>query len=518
MNEPSHSASPAPGADVLKRVFNGMTEGVALAAPDFGPQGWTIQHANPALLKMSAYSIDELLGQPHGMLHAEPKDLGPMRLWHEELPAGEPITQETYLKRKGGRLVYVAWTLNALRDDAGNVTQVMITYRDMTANRQLREALVHSQRLDAVGRLAGGVAHDFNNLISVINGYTEILHHKLGEDSDTQRELHEIHQAGHRAATLVRQLLAFGRRQSMDPRVIEPNRLVREHIDILSRLLGEHRSLEIDLGEDTGNVHVDPTQLQQVFLNLVLNARDATKESGRIGVSTRNVSVPVHRNRRAEDMKPGEYVLLSVSDNGVGMDEATRKTLFEPFFTTKTEGKGTGLGLALVYGVVKQSGGHIQVTSEPNKGSTFEVFLPRSSEPVDPVSGKLASLPVTNGQETVMIIEPDTVVRKMLEGILSADGYEVHGCASCSSAEIELKKTPGGIHLLIADPLAENGETAVLARRLNRAQKGVRLLSIPSVPTGPVTGIAAAHQITLQKPFALSTLLYEVRSLLDAKP
>jgi len=517
MSKSSSPASKTPHGRVLARVFNGMTEGVAIASPEFGPRGWTIEHANPALLEISGYTAEEVIGQPHGILHSARKDLTPMRAWNRVLPENDPITQEGYLKQKGGKLIFVAWTLNALRDGNGKVAQIMITYRDMTANRQLREALVHSQRLDAVGRLAGGVAHDFNNLISIINGYTEILHTKLGDEADVHKELHEIHQAGHRAATLVRQLLAFGRRQTMDPRVIEPNRLVNEHADILARLLGEHRSLELDLAEDTGNVHVDPTQLQQVFLNLVLNARDATKDGGRISVSTGNQSIGAERNRRSTDPKPGEYVRLAVTDNGTGMDEKTKKTLFEPFFTTKSDGKGTGLGLALVYGVVTQSCGHIRVQSEVGKGSTFEIFLPRSEDPVDPVRGKLTRLPVTRGRETLLIVEPDAVVSKMLEGILSADGYQVHCCNSCSSAEVETKKIAGDVHLLIADPLADDGEAGQFARSLNRSYKDLRILNIPSIPADPITGIAVARQTVLPKPFALSTLLYEVRSLLDAK-
>ncbi len=420
---PTPSASATPGATVLSRVYKGLTEGVIIADPDFGPKGLRIEHINPALAEISGYRAAELLGQPHGLLHNERKDLTIMRRWMKGLPAAAPLTHEGYLRRKDGNLIFVAWTLSSLTDAKGEVTQLMITYRDITANRQLREALVHSQRLDAVGRLAGGVAHDFNNLLSIINGYTEILHHRLGEDSAVSKELLEIHQAGRRASVLVHQLLAFGRRQTMDPRVIEPNRLVREHVDILSRLLGDHRSLEIDLAEDTGNVHVDPTQLQQVFLNLVLNARDATREGGRISVSTRNTVVTPDQHRRSNDPKPGDYVLLSVSDNGCGMNAETRKTLFEPFFTTKSEGKGTGLGLALVYGVVTQSGGYVRVDSELGQGSTFAIYLPRTKEPIDPVHGKLAPLPVTGGRETLLIIEPDDAVRKMLEGILAADGW-----------------------------------------------------------------------------------------------
>lgn len=217
-------------------------------------------------------------------------------------------------------------------------------------------------------------------------------------------------------------------------------------------------------------------------------------------------------------MKPGRYVLLVIEDNGVGMSEETRKTLFEPFFTTKTEGNGTGLGLALVYGVVTQSGGQIRVSSELGQGSAFSIYLPVTDEPVDPVQRKLKPLPVTHGRETLLIIEADSVISKMLEGILGADGYDVHCCVSCSSAEVELGRMAGGVHLIIADPVAEDGAASQLARRIKRAQKDLRLLNIPSMPVEPVTGIAAAHQATLTKPFALSTLLYEVRSLLDAKP
>lgn len=510
-------ASAVPGATLLSRVFKGITEGIAITSCDFGPRGLQIEYANPALLAMTGYSFDELHSHPHGILHKSRKDLTPMRRWIKALPDAEPLTQEGYLKSRDGTVVYVAWTLSALTDASGQVIQIMITYRDMTANRQLREALVHSQRLDAVGRLAGGVAHDFNNLLSIINGYTEILHHRLGENSDVKKELLEIHQAGQRASTLVHQLLAFGRRQSMDPRVIEPHRLVREHVDILARLLGENRSLEIDLAEDTGNVHVDPTQLQQVFLNLVLNARDATQEGGRISVCTRNLTINPQRSRRSTDPKSGDYVLLSVSDNGCGMDAKTKKTLFEPFFTTKGEGKGTGLGLALVYGVVTQSGGHVRVDSELGQGSTFEIYLPHTKEPIDPVRGKLAPLPVTGGRETLLIIEPDDVVRKMVEGILSADGYEIIACSGCSTAAVEVKRLKNAIHLLIADPAAEDGNVGQLARRLHRAQKGIRVLGIPNTTCVPITGVPAKHQAQLPKPFALSSLLFEVRSLLDAK-
>ena len=303
----------------------------------------------------------------------------------------------------------------------------------------------------------------------------------------------------------------------MAPRVIEVNRLVHEHVDILSRLLGKHRSLELELGENTGNVHVDPTQLQQVFLNLVLNARDATKKNGRITVRTQNINLKARNFRRATDPRPGDYVELTVADNGSGMDESTLKTLFEPFFTTKESGEGTGLGLALVHGVIKQSEGYVDVESELGKGSSFRVRLPRTREPISKVRGKLAPLPVTGGRETLLIIEQDTVVCKMVEGILSADGYDVKACSSLAAAEMIIEQLHGSVHLVIADPAAQNAEVAKIVRKLHRAQKGLRLLATPNQDSDPITGPPVKHQTVLPKPFALSSLLYEVRSLLDVK-
>lgn len=514
---PETTSSSIPQSGVLTRMFNGLTEGVAIMDGKFTARGWQISHANPALSRISGYAPDELIGLTNGQLHHDVSDLNAMQEWSQSLPEVDPLVQEGYLKRRDGTTIYVAWTLSALSEEAGTPTQVMITYQNMTANHQLQEALVHSQRIDAVGRLAGGIAHDFNNLISIINGYTEILHQQLGENSKVHKELHEIHQAGQRAATLVHQLLAFGRRQKMAPRVIDLNRLVKEHVDILSRLLGHERSLELDLKEDTGNVYVDPTQLQQVFLNLVLNARDATTEGGRISVRTENAFLDPARSRRATDPKAGEYVRLTVADNGCGMDTATLKTVFEPFFTTKSEGKGTGLGLALAYGVVKQSGGHINVDSTPGEGSTFEVWLPRTLEPISPVKGKLAPLPVTGGRETLLVIEEDQVVCKMIEGILAADGYDVTACTSLATAQVAVERLNGAVHLVIADPGAGGSEMGQFMRKLYREQSGLRLLSIRTQETEPIAEIPDERQAVLPKPFALSSLLYAVRSLLDAK-
>ncbi len=496
-------------------MFHNLNEGVFIAACDFQRNGLEILHANPALCRITGYTAAELTGRGHARLHQSRNDLQHQRRWFNHGPAPDPCSSEGYLRRKDGNCIYASWTFSALRNGRGRATHVIGTYRDMTAHRHLQEALVHSQRLDAVGRLAGGVAHDFNNLLSVINGYCEILQHSIGDNDKARKEIQEIHQAGQRASGLVRQLLAFGRRQALDPRVIDPNRLVRENADILSRLLGDERSLELALNDDVGNIRVDPTQLQQVLLNLVLNARDATEPGGRVVITTDHRRVSPGLNRRITDLQPGHYVTLTVSDNGCGMDESTQAVLFEPFFTTKDEGMGTGLGLALVYGVVQQSGGHIFVRSALKVGTTFEIYLPAVDEPPSPAIGTLAPLPVTRGRETLLVVEDDTVVRKMVAGILTADGYDVIATSSPAAGLVEVKRQGKAVHLVIADTSDPTSDTVDMIRTLHQHQAGLRVLCTPHRDSPRIEFLTIRRQMTLPKPFALSTLLHDVRKLLD---
>jgi two-component system, cell cycle sensor histidine kinase and response regulator CckA len=471
---------------------------------------------NAALCRITGYEVQDLVGRAHGLLHSNASDLRAMRSWCRKGPQEESLSGEGFIATKASGGLYAAWTLSSLTDHRGQLTHYVITYRDMTANRQLQEALIHSQRLDAVGRLAGGVAHDFNNLLSVINGYCEILNHSVGENVKAQKEIGEIHQAGQRASLLVRQLLAFGRRQALDPRVIDPNRLVRENADILARLLGDERSLELSIDRHVGNIRVDPTQMQQVLLNLTINARDATQPGGRVSIATERRVVRHGLNRRVTDLAPGPYVVLTVSDNGSGMDEATKSVLFEPFFTTKSEGMGTGLGLALVHGIVNQSRGQINVSSTLGVGSTFEVLLPAVDEEAAPVLGALAPLPVTRGRETLLLVEDDDVVRKMVEGILAADGYDVIAVASPAFALSEVRRLGKALHLVIADCAERSREVERMVRTLDENQAGLRVLCTPNHEGKPMRGFDERRHRVLVKPFALSTLLREVRSFLDS--
>jgi two-component system, cell cycle sensor histidine kinase and response regulator CckA len=501
--------------ELLARALHGLAEGVLIAEPVLGRQGLTVVYANAALCAITGYDQAELVGRGHARLHLAPGDLTAMRRWRRRSGASQPLSGEGYLNHKNGVQVYAAWSFSPLIDARGRLTHVVGLYRDLTEKRRLQEELIHAQRLDAVGRLAGGVAHDFNNLLSVINGYCEILAATLVHNPKAQKEVAEIHQAGQRASTLVRQLLAFGRRQTMDPRVINLNQLIRENFEILRRLLSPDKTLNLALDETIANVRVDPGQLQQVLLNLTINARDAVPPGGQVTLGTSGREIK-GRTRRGTDLPPGRYVVLSVSDNGSGMDAATRAHLFEPFFSTKGEGRGTGLGLALVYGVVEQSGGHILVHSVPRLGSTFEILLPGVQEPAAARDGLVPTLPITKGRETILLVEEDDVVRKMVAGILTADGYRVMAAASAADALMRARRHRDTLHLVIIDCSRRGEEGHRLVQALRKTRPSLRILCTTGQDAAPLPDVPDHQQTVVTKPFALSTLLRAVRALLDA--
>jgi len=507
-----------PPARLLAAALRSLGEGSFIAEPKLRRDGLRILFANDRLCAMTGYARPELTGRGHAFLHTDAVAIVRLRRWMGKLQSGLIFSGEGYLACKSGATIFAAWNFSPLFNTRDRMTYIVATYRDTTTKRRLQEALVHSQRLDAVGRLAGGVAHDFNNLLSVINGYCEILAARLPVHDPSRREIHEVHAAGQKAAVLVRQLLAFSRRQELHPHVISLNRLIRNHATILGRFLGASGKLHLDLFHDLPNVRADPAQLEQVLLNLTLNARDALRENGRVTISTALREIKFSLNRRVTDTPPGHYVVLSVSDNGIGMDTATQTQLFEPFFTTKEAGKGTGLGLAMVYGVVQQSGGHIRVHSAPGVGATFEIFLPAVHEPASAPSNSLPVLPSTHGRETVLLIEEDHVVRKMVAGILTADGYKILAVRRAGEALREARRRRGPVHLLVAQLGDPAGENEKLARALYATQPTLRVIGIGRPGTNPLAWLAPEHQASLTKPFELSALLRAIRTLLDAKP
>jgi PAS domain S-box-containing protein len=478
--------------------------------------GFPIAFVNASICTMTGWSAAELRRHPHGFIHTETRHFDELRRWRTKATSNRTFTGEGYLTRRDGTQLYTTWTFSLVADAKGRVSHIAITYRDMTAKRRLQEALIHSQRLEAVNRLAGGVAHDFNNLLSVINGYCEILGSKPALRETAAREIGEIHRAGLQAAGLVRQLLAFSRRQALDPTVVSLNQLVRDNAGIFAKLLGPGKSIALALDATTDHVLVDTAQLQQVLLNLTLNARDALSPGGRVTISTTNREIDARFHSRVGDPPPGSYLQLSVQDNGRGMDEQTQSHLFEPFFTTKDHGQGTGLGLALVYGVVQQSGGYISVRSALDVGSTFEILLPEVSAPIDPQPASLGPLPSTRGRETILIAESDPVVGKMVAGILTTDGYHVLAANTPAKALQLARRHRKPIDLLIGN--LQHAEAAKVARTLHTAHPKLRIVTTDSVPIAPFPWLPREAQTALAKPYALSALLHTMRALLDGKP
>ena len=388
-------------------------------------------------------------------------------------------------------------------------------FDNVTERRKLEDQLRQSQKMEAVGRLAGGVAHDFNNLLTVINGYSELLLRQVGEDSILRKEVDEIRKAGDRASMLTRQLLAFSRRQVLQPKVLDLNATVSGMATMLRRLIGEDIDLRILPGEGLGRVKADPGQVEQIILNLAVNARDAMPGGGRLTVETNNTFLDGTFSSKHPHAVAGPHVLLAVSDTGVGMSEETQSHLFEPFFTTKERGKGTGLGLSTVYGIVKQSQGYVYVYSELGKGTTVKVYLPRvegEDEIVSPVSA-----PAPHGTETVLVVEDDTPVRDFVTRVLSAKGYRVLSACEGVEALRLCGDCADPVDLLVTDVVMPGMGGRELASRVEAAKPGVRVLFVSGYTENAIShhGVLEAGLEFLQKPFTTDALLRKVREVLD---
>jgi len=385
------------------------------------------------------------------------------------------------------------------------------------ALRKSEEQLRQWQRVEAIGRLAGGVAHDFNNLLMTILGCSELLLRDFDREDPRRGEVEEIRRAAQRATSLTHQLLAFGRRQVLQPRVLDLNEIVENMNRMLQRMIGEDIQFLTILSPGLWPVKVDPGQIEQVIMNLVVNARDAMPEGGRLTLETANMNLDEEYARRHISMKPGPYVMMAVTDTGCGMDAETQSHLFEPFFTTKEKGKGTGLGLSTAYGIIKQSGGNIWAYSEAGRGSTFKVYLPRSPEVVKSYKPKEIIPVPAKGTETILLVEDEEAVRTMISRVLQSSGYRVlEACQGKEAIEV-CQKHQGLIHLMVTDVIMPQMSGRELAERMATVRPEMKVLFMSGYPDNAIVhhGVLDPGTAFLQKPFTLSALESKVREILE---
>ena len=476
-----------------------------------------IEYVNPAFTRITGYSREEVLGQNPRKLKSDKQDPAfYQQLWATILQ-GKIWHGEIVNRRKDGKLYTLEMNIAPVRRTSGEITHFIATKQDVTERKRLEEQYRQAQKMEAVGRLAGGVAHDFNNLLTIINGYSEMVMERLDFNDPVRGYLEQIKKAGDRAASLTRQLLAFSRQQVLAPRVLDLNALVADVEKMLRRMIGEDISLTISLGSPLGQVKADPGQIEQILMNLAVNARDAMPEGGKLAIETANIELDDAYADRRGVVPPGFYVLLAVSDTGIGMDWETQAHIFEPFFTTKEKGKGTGLGLATVYGIVKQSGGYIWVYSEPGQGTTFKIYLPRVDEPTESLQPSEAAGRSAGGSETILLVEDEEAVRGLTTKILHDLGYKVLESTSPEDALQIGERHHEPIHLLLTDVVLPGMSGRKVAEHLAFLRPGMKLLYMSGYTDNAIIhhGVLEASTAFLQKPFTPATLARKVREVLD---
>jgi PAS domain S-box-containing protein len=424
---------------------------------------------------------------------------------------------ETAYSGPEGKAIRVSQVILAHASETGEVEFFSMIARDITEQRELEQQFRQAQKLDGIGRLAGGIAHDFNNLLTVILGRSQMLQSKLDSDSPLRRDADLIYRTGERAAALTHQLLAFSRSQVLRPRILDLNAVVTEMEKMLRRLIGEEIELTTALAPALGRVKADPGQIEQVILNLAVNARDAMPSGGKIMIETANADLDQSYAARHVEVPAGPYIMLAVSDTGCGMSPEVQSRAFEPFFTTKEEGKGTGLGLATVYGIVKQTGGNIWLYSEVDRGTTFKVYLPRINEAAETHQANSTGVqePI-RGFETILLVEDNETVREHTNDILAGAGYNVLIAEDVEDAQRLCSTHQGHIHMMLSDVVMPRMKGPDLAKHCLSTRPDMKVLFVSGYTNASVTdhGIFESGAAFLEKPFAADTLLSKVREVL----
>ena len=496
-----------------RRLFEAAQDGILVLDADTG----VITDVNPFLMELLDYSREEFLGK--ALWEIGPfKDVAASKTVFRQLQSQKYVRYEDLpLATRDGRSINVEFVSNVYRVNNKKVIQCNV--RDITQRKsteQTEQQLRQAQKMEAVGQLAGGVAHDFNNLLGVILGYCEILERRNDLAEPSRRMVQQIHDAGISAKDLTRHLLAFSRRQVLQPVFLDLNAIVKHTNVMLDRLIGDDVSLTSSLSHGLGTIKADPSQIEQVLMNLAVNAGDAMPQGGKITIRTANVEIDQAYSRQHPYLKPGPYVMLVVSDTGVGMDAETRARIFEPFFSTKAAGKGTGLGLSTVFGIIKQSAGAINVYSEPGHGTKFKVYFPRHEEAPAVIPPEDA-LPLRGGSETILLVDDAAPLRGLTRLLLEGCGYTVLDSGDPADAIRMAARHKGPLPLLITDVVMPGFSGRVLAERLAAARPETKVLYTSGYASDEVAqhGLVGAGFAFLEKPFTRDTLIRKVREILD---
>jgi PAS domain S-box-containing protein len=473
---------------------------------------------NPALQKMLGYESEaELLRRNMTMdVYCDPNSR--LRLVNEYWDKKDFQAVETRWKRKDGRIIEVRLTGRTVQDENGRLAYFEVFAEDVTERRSLERQFLQAQKMDAIGRLAGGIAHDFNNLLAVIMGHSEILREQGGEQPKLQKSAEAINRAAERAAGLTMQLLALSRKQVIEPKVVDVNVALVEMEKMARRVIREDIRLTMKLDRQVGRIKVDPGQLDQVLMNLVVNARDAMPNGGELVLHTARAEFDETYVKHHLGTSAGEYVMVAVSDTGTGMDVATLSHIFEPFFTTKEKGKGTGLGLSTVYGIVKQAGGHIVPYSEPGQGTTMKIYFPRVEQDQVGDRATKAVEAIPRGTEGVLVVEDEAALRELTHSILSESGYAVFEASGLEEAIQIIRGNGATVSLLLTDVVMPGTGGKELAKRLKALQPGLKVMFMSGYADEVIAhnGKFAEGSVLIQKPFTKRALLSKIREMLDA--
>jgi two-component system cell cycle sensor histidine kinase/response regulator CckA len=478
-----------------------------------------IQYVNPMFENVTGYSREEVIGQTSSILKSGKQESAFYENLWSTITAGKVWQGRMINKRKGGELYTVSATISPVRDTSGKIVNFVAVKRDITERLRLEEQFQQAQKMESVGRLAGGVAHDFNNMLSVIMGFTEMALDKSAQDDPRREDLQEVLAAAKRSSSITRQLLAFARKQTIAPQVLDLNETMEDMLKMLRRLVGEDINLDWQPTTGLWPVLIDPSQLDQILANLCVNARDAIKGVGKITIQTAMKTFDQAYCRENSFVTPGDYVMLAVSDDGCGMDENIQKKVFEPFFTTKEAGKGTGLGLATVYGIVKQNNCFIKVYSEPGQGTTFKIFFPRCGLDTRTEAGQ-RKMQLSPGQgESVLLVEDEAAILRLSTVMLRKLGYKVMAANTVGEALAIADNNPGEINLLITDVIMPEMNGPDLSKRLQARFPKMKTLFMSGHTSNTISHLGLLHKglYFLQKPFSIEEMATKVRQVLGDK-